>query len=86
MASDIRILLDAVVERVRLPCLGEEDEGDCLAEIVQLQATCADGVHDRRVVDHACWDVQGTRAEEHVRVRGCPIQITSLSWFRAGEK
>ena len=70
MHAEVRVLLDAVVEAVRLPGVREEDERDRLPEVVELQAARADGVHDACVVDDARGDVQGASAEEDVGVGG----------------
>lgn len=55
MHTKVRVFLDSVVEAVRLPGLGEEDERDSLSEIIELQTASTDGVHDGCVMDHACW-------------------------------
>lgn len=56
--AEIGVLLDAVVKAVGLPGVGEEDEGDGLAKVVELEAAGADGVHDGCVVDDAGGDVE----------------------------
>lgn len=67
--AHLPVLLDAVVERARPPRLGEEDERDRLAKVVQLQAGRAARVEDRRVVDHLRGHLERPRAQEEVRVR-----------------
>ena len=46
----VSVLAHAIVEAVGSPRVGEEDEGDGLAKVVQLQTARANCVHDRRVV------------------------------------
>jgi hypothetical protein len=65
----IRVLAHVVVETVGPPGVGEEDEGDGLTEVVQLQTASANGVHDRRVVYDTGRDAERARPEEDVRVR-----------------
>lgn len=65
----VRVLAHAVVEAVRPPRVGEEDERDGLAEVVQLQTARADRVHDGRVMYDARRDAERTGAEEDVGVR-----------------
>jgi hypothetical protein len=65
----VRILAHAVVEAVRPPRVGEEDERDCLAKVVQLQTACADRVHDGCIVYDARWNAESASAEEDVGVR-----------------
>jgi hypothetical protein len=43
-----------------------------LAKAVELQAACADRIHDGGVVDDAYRDVQCARAQLQVCVCGCP--------------
>jgi hypothetical protein len=64
----IRVLAHAVVETVGLPGVGEEDEGDGLTEVVQLQTTRANGVHDRRVVYDARRNAEPACTEKDIRV------------------
>lgn len=66
---ELRILAHAIVEAVWAPRIGEEDERDRLAEVVQLQTARADRVHDGRVVYDARWDAKRPGAEEDVGVR-----------------
>ena len=70
MQAVLHVGLDFVVEGVGPPALGEEDDGDALAEPVQLQATGTDGCHDGRIVDDAHVNARLRRAELHVAVRG----------------
>ena len=65
------ILAHPVVEAVWPPRVGEKDERNGLAEVVQLQTTRADRVHDGRVVYDARRDAEGAGAEEDVGVCGC---------------
>ena len=59
-----------VVEAVPVPpSLGEEDDGDGLAEPVELQAAGAARVHDARVVDDLDGHAQTQRPQVQVRVR-----------------
>lgn len=51
MEADVSVFLNAIVERGRLPIVGEEDHADGLPEIVKLQASRPDGGHDRCVVN-----------------------------------
>jgi hypothetical protein len=48
---EIRVFLDAVVEAGGFPRLREEDKGDGLPEVVELEAACTDCVDDGGVVD-----------------------------------
>jgi hypothetical protein len=66
---EVRILTHAVVEAVRPPRVGEEDERDCLAKVVQLQTASADRVHDGCIVYDARRDTESASAEEDVGVR-----------------
>lgn len=70
MQPEIAVLLDAIVERVGFPGVGEEDEGDGLAKGVELEAAGADGVHDGCVVDDTHRDAFSAGAEDDVDV-GC---------------
>jgi hypothetical protein len=54
--ADGHVLLDAVVEGRRLPVVEEEDHGDGLAEVVQLQTGRADGGQDAGIGDRAGGD------------------------------
>ena len=69
--AKVRILAHAVVEAVGPPRVGEEDERDGLAEVVQLQPARADRVHDGRVVYDARRDAERAGAEEDVGVCCC---------------
>ena len=69
MRPELRILAHAIVEAVWAPRVGEEDERDGLAEVVQLQTARADRVHDGRVVYDARRDAERPGAEEDVGVR-----------------
>lgn len=71
MHPEVRILTHAVVEAVWFPRVGEEDERNGLAEVVQLQTTRANRVHDRRVMYDACWDAEHAGAEEDIGVCCC---------------
>ncbi len=51
MQADLLVGLDAVVKAVWAPRVGEEDDGDGLAVIVQLQTAAPDRIHHGRVVD-----------------------------------
>ena len=66
---EIRVFAHPVVEAVRPPRVGEEDERDGLAKVVQLQAARADRVHDGRVVYDPRRNAERTGAEEDVGVR-----------------
>ncbi len=66
---EVGILAHTVVEAVWAPRVGEEDERDGLAKVVQLQAAGAHRVHDGRVVYDARRDAERTSAEEDVGVR-----------------
>ena len=66
---EVRILTDAIVEAVWPPSVGEEDERDGLAKVVQLQTARADRVHDGRVVYDTRRDAERTGAEEDIGVR-----------------
>ena len=66
---EVRVLAHAIVEAVRSPRIGEEDEGDGLAEVVQLQTARANCVHDGRVVYDAGRDAERACTEEDVRMR-----------------
>ena len=68
--AKIGVLAHAVVEAVGPPCVGEKDEGDGLAKVVQLQAARSDRVHNGRVVYDACRYAERTGTEEDVRVGG----------------
>jgi hypothetical protein len=70
MHPSLPILLDTVIEGVRLPGVGEEDEGDGLAKVVELKAAGAHSVHDGGIVDDGGRNGELTRAEEEVGV-GC---------------
>ena len=74
--AKVRILTHAVVEAVWPPRVGEKDEGNGLAEVVQLQATRADRVHDGCVVYDACRDAKRTGTEEDIGVCCCAKGIT----------
>ena len=58
MHAEVGVLLDPVVEAIRLPIIREKHERHGLSEIVKLQAACTDGVHDRCVVDHSDWNFE----------------------------
>lgn len=47
---------DFVVEAIRTPFVVEEWHRDCLTEVVQLQATAGDRVHNGRVMDYLDFD------------------------------
>ena len=66
--AKIGVLAHAIVEAVGPPCVGEKDEGDGLAKVVQLQAARPDRVHNGRVVYDTCRYAECTGAEEDVRV------------------
>ena len=51
MQADLLVGLDAVVKTVWAPRVGEEDDGNGLAIIVQLQTAASDCIHHGRVVD-----------------------------------
>lgn len=70
MHAEVRVLLHAIVEAVRFPGIREEDEGNRLPKVVQLQAARTDGVHDGCVVDDLYGDVCRSGAENDVGVRG----------------
>ena len=72
----VRILTHTIVEAVWTPRVGEEDERNGLAKVVQLQATRADRVHDGRVVYDACWDAKRAGTEEDIGVCCCAKGIT----------
>ena len=72
----IGVLAHAIVEAVWPPGVGEEDEGDGLAKVVQLQATRPDRVHNGRVVYDARRYAERTCAEEDVGVGSCSERIT----------
>ena len=69
MRPKLRILAHAIVEAIWAPRVGEEDERDGLAEVVQLETARADRVHDGRVVDDARRYAERSRSEEDVGVR-----------------
>ena len=60
MHTEVSVLLDPVVETIWLPSVREKYERHRLSEIIELQTTCTDGVHDRRVVDHSDWNFEDT--------------------------
>lgn len=68
MHPEVRVLAHAVVEAVRPPRVGEEDERDGLAEVVQLQTARANRVHDGRVVYDPRRNAERAGAEEDVGV------------------
>ena len=72
----IGVLAHAIVEAVWPPGVGEEDEGDGLAKVVQLQAACSDSVHNGRVVYDARRYAERACAEEDVGVGSCSERIT----------
>lgn len=51
MHPPLPILLHPIIETIRLPSVGEEDKGDGLAEVIELETAGAHGVHDGGVVD-----------------------------------
>ena len=59
MHTKVDVLLDPVVETIRLPSIREKHERHSLSEIIELQATCTGSVHDRCVVDHSDWNFEG---------------------------
>ena len=71
----ISILAHAIVEAVWPPGVGEKDEGDGLAKVVQVQAARSDRVHNGRVVYDARRYAERAGAEEDVGVGGCTERI-----------
>lgn len=72
MQPKLQVVLDAVVEAVRLPAVGEEDHADRLAEGVQAQARGSHGREDGGVGQRARFDgrVVLAAAQGEVGVRG----------------
>ncbi len=70
MHPKISVLAHAIVEAVWPPGVGEKDQGDSLAKVVQLQATRSDRVHYGRVMYDACRYTERAGAEEDVGVGG----------------
>jgi hypothetical protein len=64
----ISVLAHTIVEAVGTPCVGEKDEGDGLAKVVQLQAARSDRVHNGRVVYDTRRYAERAGAEQDVRV------------------
>lgn len=75
MQADVDVLLDAVVEGSRLPVVEEEDHGYCLTEVVELQASRADGSQDTGIGDGAGGDGEFASTEDEIGMgcRSCGI-------------
>jgi hypothetical protein len=84
--ADGDVLLDAVVEGGGLPVVEEEDHGDGLAEVVELQAGCADGGQDAGVGDRARGDGEFAGAEDEVGVCCCSAVVLDVGRREAMER
>ena len=71
MHPEIPVFFDAIIKTFRFPSFSEKDEGDRLSEIVKLQATCPNCVHDRGIVDDACRNAKRSCAEDDIGVGSC---------------
>lgn len=78
MHSKIGILFDPIVETVGFPRLGEEDQGDSLAKVVELQTTCSYGIHDGCIVNNLRWNVERPCAKHNVGVCRRPEYVKEL--------
>ena len=76
MHPKIGVLAHAIVEAVWPPGVSEEDEGDGLTKVVQLQAARSDRVHNGRIVYDARRYAERTCAEEDVGVGSRTERIT----------
>lgn len=69
MHTQICILFHPVVVAVGFPCLREKYERHSLPEVVQLQTTGPNSVHDARIVDYARGDTQSACTEHDIGMR-----------------
>ena len=79
MQANAPVLRYAVVEAARFPAIGEERHGDRLAEIVELEASGTDSIHDGGVVDGLGGDRELAGAEKEIRVCRCAAQSAKLA-------
>lgn len=77
MHPKISVLAHAIVEAVWPPGVGEKDEGDGLAKVVQLQAARSDRVHNGRIVYDARRYAERAGAEEDVGVGSSTERIAN---------
>mmetsp|Transcript_29006 Transcript_29006/g.55630 ORF Transcript_29006/g.55630 Transcript_29006/m.55630 type:complete len:220 (-) Transcript_29006:120-779(-) len=66
--SHVAVLLDAIIETVWSPRVGEEDYGHGLAEAIQLQPACPHRIHDGCVVHNLHLHSQVLGTNDKVRV------------------
>ncbi|TFB03672.1 hypothetical protein CCMA1212_004310 [Trichoderma ghanense] len=69
MQPNAAVFLYPVVKRRGLPCFGEEDHGDGLAEVVELEAAGSNARHDGGVGDGPHRDLQLAGSDDEIGMR-----------------